>query len=63
MVDILRWPKHVMFAIRTPMCKVCMCIAHELPTECPGVPLHPDERAAVANGHLDYRKGRWVPVT
>lgn len=71
MAEILRWPHHV--AQRCThgseregaccvlfTCAVCGCSEGEVPTECPGERLHPDERAAIYNGHIDFRGGQWV---
>lgn len=47
---------------RLTMCRTCGAADEGLATECPGYRLHPDEMAAVRNGRLDYRKGRWEPL-
>ena len=44
-------------------CVSCSGGEAELPTECPQEPMHEQERAAVANGHLDFIRGRWVPTS
>jgi hypothetical protein len=44
-------------------CVVCKGVEAELPTECPGEPMHGDTCAAVMNGHLDFRCGAWVCVS
>lgn len=67
--EVLRWPRHLLYRTDHPLahgvkvtmtiCRTCGAADEELATECPGHRLHPDEFAAVRNGHLDYRKGRW----
>jgi hypothetical protein len=44
-------------------CVTCKGGEAELPTDCPGEPMHPDEKAAVMNGHVDFKAGRWVCVS
>jgi hypothetical protein len=45
-------------------CRVCGGGEGELPTDCPGERMHPDQAAAVYNGHVDYvaRRGGWVAL-
>ncbi len=43
-------------------CSTCGSSEGELPTDCPGEPMHEDERAAVMNGHVDFRRGQWIAV-
>lgn len=42
------------------LCVVCGGAEGDMPTDCPGHRMHDAERAAVMNGHLDFRGGRWV---
>lgn len=39
-------------------CTTCHGGEAELPTECPGVSMTEDQRAAVLSGHLDYTEER-----
>lgn len=77
MGDIIRWPKHLAYhcppgcpsceidACPTQVlftCATCGATEEELATECPGYRVHDQELAAVMNGHLDFRSGRWIAV-
>jgi hypothetical protein len=72
---IIKWPKHIRLRCpgdkercRDDRCMTCALFAcatcgaaeGELATECPGYRLSPEERAAVMNGHLDFRSGAWA---
>ena len=63
---ILRWPKHRIETYDSlGCCSVCEAWEGELPTECPGVKMTEEQRFAVLEGELDYRRseGGWTEFT
>lgn len=73
---IVNWPRHIRYrcapgcrsceidACPTQVlfsCSTCGASEAELATDCPGYRLPAEERAAVQNGHLNFRDGKWRP--
>ncbi len=63
---ILRWPKHFITTYESlGGCQVCEAWEGEVPTDCPGVKMTEEQRFAVLEGELDYRRseGGWTAFT
>lgn len=65
-MSVIRWPRHRMISTTPPYdslggCSVCGGWEGEVPTDCPGVEMTEEQRAAVMDGQLDYiwREG-WI---
>lgn len=68
--EVIRWPRHLLRrgedllrpGIEMSLCRTCGGADEELTAECVGYRLHMDEMAAVRNGRIDFKGGRWIAL-